>query len=74
MRFDRDASYATPPPLVNVTDPQAAVDRICELLDDEPALDDLAARGPAWIDANHAARTVATSVLDDYRRTGQTPD
>ena len=73
MRFDRDAAYATPPPLVNVADPQAAVDRICELLDDEAALDDLAARGPAWVDANHAAHTVATRVLDDYRRTGQTP-
>jgi hypothetical protein len=41
--------------------------------DREAALDDLAARGPAWVDANHAAHTVATRVLDDYRRTGQTP-
>jgi glycosyltransferase involved in cell wall biosynthesis len=73
MRFDQDAAYTTPPPLVNAADAEQAVARIAELLDDEAALEAIAARGPAWIEANHAARTVAARVIEDYRRTGQAP-
>lgn len=73
MRFDREAAYPTPPPIVSVAGAEQAVARICELLDDETALDELAGRGPAWIEANHAARTVAARVIADYRRTGQAP-
>jgi glycosyltransferase involved in cell wall biosynthesis len=73
MRFDREAAYPTPPPLVSVAGAEQAVARICDLLDDETALNELAGRGPAWIEANHAARTVAARVIADYRRTGQAP-
>jgi len=71
MRFDRESAYATPPPLVAVADAGEAVARIGALLDDAAALDELASRGPGWVDANHAAHTVAARVLGDYSRTGQ---
>jgi glycosyltransferase involved in cell wall biosynthesis len=73
MRFDRGYAYPTPPPLVAVASAEEAAARICELLDDDAALRHLAAQGPGWVTANHAARTVAERVLADYRRTGQGP-
>lgn len=74
MRYDQGSAYATPPPVVNAADAAEAVARICELLDDSTALDELAARGPVWVDANHAARTVAARVIADYRRSGLAPE
>jgi glycosyltransferase involved in cell wall biosynthesis len=73
MRFDQGSAYTTQPPVANAADAGQAVARICELLDDERALDDLAARGPAWVDGNHAALTVAARVIADYRRFGLAP-
>ncbi len=70
MRFDRGEAYATPPPIANAANAAAAAERICELLDDAAELDGLAALGPPWIDANHAALTVAARVLADYRSAG----
>jgi len=73
MRYDVGWAYPAPPPVASVTDATEAVARICELLDDRTELDALAARGPAWVEANHAARTVAARVIADYRRSGLAP-
>ena len=73
MRFDREDAYPAPPPIVNALDARAAATRIGELLDDAAALDELAAQGPTWVEANHAARTVAARVIADYRRSGLAP-
>jgi hypothetical protein len=73
MRFDQGAAYSDQPPLVNAATADEAAGRICELLDDPAALDRLAAAATAWVDANHAARTVAARVLADYARLGFGP-
>ena len=73
MRFDREDAYPAPPPIANAPDARAAATRIGELLDHRTRLDELAARGPAWVEANHAARTVAARVIADYRRSGLAP-
>jgi len=73
MHCDKESAYAASPPIVDAADAGEAVARIGELLDDEAKLDELAARGPAWVDANHAARTVAARVIADYRRSGLAP-
>ena len=70
MRFDRETAYPTPPPIANAADAAEAVARICALLDDATELDELAARGPGWVDANHSALRVAARVIADYRRSG----
>jgi len=73
MRFDQGSVYAAPPPVVNAATATEAVARICQLLDGGPELDRLAAEGPVWVEANHAARTVAARVIADYRRFGLAP-
>jgi glycosyltransferase involved in cell wall biosynthesis len=73
MRFDHQDAYPSPMPVVNVPDARQAVTRICQLLDGGQQLDELAGRGPAWVEANHAARTVAARVLADYRAAGLDP-
>jgi glycosyltransferase involved in cell wall biosynthesis len=70
-RFDYPEIYADAPPIVAAPDAGAAAEAIVRLLDDEPARQALADRGPAWVEANHSALTVARRVLEDYRRTGQ---
>jgi glycosyltransferase involved in cell wall biosynthesis len=71
MGFDRWAAYDTRPPIVAAATAQEAAGRIRDLLDDDAELARLAALGPPWVAANHAAGTIAARVLADYRRTGQ---
>jgi glycosyltransferase involved in cell wall biosynthesis len=73
MRFDPTEAYAAPPPLASAASAEEAATRIGDLLDDEEARDELARLASAWVEANHAATVVAARVIDDYRRTGQTP-
>jgi glycosyltransferase involved in cell wall biosynthesis len=70
-RFDYPETYADAPPIAATADADTAAAAIVRLLDDEPARLGLADRGPAWVEANHSALTVARRVLADYRRTGQ---
>jgi glycosyltransferase involved in cell wall biosynthesis len=70
-RFDYPETYADAPPIAAAADAATAAEAIVRLLDDEPARLALVARGPAWVEANHSALTVARRVLEDYRRTGQ---
>jgi glycosyltransferase involved in cell wall biosynthesis len=71
-RFDHEGTYPTPPPIVSAASAEEAAARIGDLLDDDSTLQGLAFRGPAWVDENHSAQTVARRVLADYERTGQT--
>jgi glycosyltransferase involved in cell wall biosynthesis len=73
MGFDRWAAYDTRPPIVAAATAEEAAARICSLLDDDAELARLAALGPPWVAANHAAGMIAARVLGDYRRTGQGP-
>jgi glycosyltransferase involved in cell wall biosynthesis len=73
MRFDREDAYEVPPPLVSAADAADAAGQIGRLLDDEAALDHLAGRGHAWVEANHGAHSVAARVLADYRKFGLAP-
>jgi glycosyltransferase involved in cell wall biosynthesis len=70
MRFDQAAAYASPPPLVNAATAADAARRICDLLDEPAALEELAVRGPGWVRENHDAKTLAARVLADYERLG----
>jgi len=71
MGFDRWAAYDSKPPIVAAATGEEAAARICDLLDDADTLARLAALGPSWVVANHAAGMIAARVLGDYRRTGQ---
>ena len=70
-RFDYEDIYPSPPPIVAAAGGEEAATRIARLLDDDAALNELAGRGPAWVEANHSAVTIAGRVLADYERTGQ---
>jgi glycosyltransferase involved in cell wall biosynthesis len=73
MDFDHWAAYDTPPPIVAAATAEEAAARICDLLENEGTLARLAALGPPWVGANHAAGLIAARVLADYGRTGQGP-
>jgi glycosyltransferase involved in cell wall biosynthesis len=70
-RFDYEGVYPSPPPIVAAASGEEAAAQIARLLDDDAALSELAGRGPAWVEANHSAVTIAGRVLADYERTGQ---
>ncbi len=70
-RFDYEGIYPSPPPIVAAAGGEEAAARIARLLDDDAAMAELAGRGPAWVEANHSAVTIAGRVLADYERTGQ---
>lgn len=66
-RFGFPDAYDAPPPVADAADAEAAARLTVALLDDEAARAALAAAGPGWVAAHHAASSVARRVLEVYR-------
>lgn len=66
-RFRFADAYDAPPPVVDAADAQEAGTRTVALLGDEAARRTLTAASPSWVQAHHAAGSVARRVMEVYR-------